>query len=362
MTKLKGNKGEWSEVYTLFYILKEGKIYGADAEVHRIDEMKFDVDGVVRNESGIELLYRRNDSDSIIEVVEDNEIIDFIRMSELIGTSEILLDAITGSEGSFSVDPVEEFMDRIGCHKLKAPSSDKTDITLVISDPRSGMNGIKLGFSIKSMMGGASTLLNAGKTTNFIYRLEGQITPETIDKINNREKGSKLSRLYSTLTDNGIELIFENMESETFCHNLTLIDSRLPEIISEMLKLYYLNDIHNIKDQIDILKDTNPLGYGGRNVPYYEYKIKKMLTAFALGMIPSKHSDGREKANGGYIIVREDGEVLCYNVYNRNEFEDYLLNNTRFETGSTGRHGFSRIYRGDDGEYYIKLNLQIRFL
>ena len=62
-----------------------------------------------------------------------------------------------------------------------------------------------------------------------------------------------------------------------------------------------------------------------------------------------------------YIIVREDGEVLCYHLFNRNEFETYLINNTKFETASTSRHEFGSIYK-DNGKYYIKLNLQVRFI
>lgn len=47
--------------------------------------------------------------------------------------------------------------------------------------------------------------------------------------------------------------------------------------------------------------------------------------------------------------------------YNRNDVEDYLYNNTRFERGSRSRHHFGSLYRGEDGKVYIKLNLQIRF-
>lgn len=46
---------------------------------------------------------------------------------------------------------------------------------------------------------------------------------------------------------------------------------------------------------------------------------------------------------------------------NRNDIEDYLYNNTRFERGSRSRHHFGSLYRGDDEKVYIKLNLQIRF-
>ncbi|MBE6786434.1 MAG: HpaII family restriction endonuclease, partial [Ruminococcaceae bacterium] len=39
----------------------------------------------------------------------------------------------------------------------------------------------------------------------------------------------------------------------------------------------------------------------------------------------------------------------------------YLVNNTKFETASTSRHQFGDIYK-ENGKYYIKLNLQVRFI
>ena len=77
-------------------------------------------------------------------------------------------------------------------------------------------------------------------------------------------------------------------------------------------------------------------------------------------MMPSKEWDGQDEANGGYVIVKEDGDVLAYHIYNRGAFETYLLNNTKLERGSTSRHGFASIYK-DNGKYFINLNLQIRF-
>jgi HpaII restriction endonuclease len=81
----------------------------------------------------------------------------------------------------------------------------------------------------------------------------------------------------------------------------------------------------------------------------------------ALGMTPGKEWDGFTKTHGGYIIVKEDGEIVCYHLYNRDEFQEYLYNNTRLETPSTSRHKFGSIYT-ENGSRYIKLNLQIRFL
>ena len=78
-------------------------------------------------------------------------------------------------------------------------------------------------------------------------------------------------------------------------------------------------------------------------------------------MTPASIWDGTYQATGGYIIVRKDGEVLCYHIYNHNEFQEYLYNNTRFETAISSRYEFGNIYT-QNGKNYIKLNLQIRFI
>ena len=78
-------------------------------------------------------------------------------------------------------------------------------------------------------------------------------------------------------------------------------------------------------------------------------------------MMPSNNWNGQDEANGGYIIVKESGEVLAYHLYNRNMFENYLLNNTKMDTPSTTKHNFGMIY-DDNGAHYINLNIQVRFL
>ena len=67
-----------------------------------------------------------------------------------------------------------------------------------------------------------------------------------------------------------------------------------------------------------------------------------------------------DESNGGYIIVKENGEVLAYHLYNRDTFERYLLDNTKLDTASTSRHKFGKIYVEGDKKF-INLNLQIRF-
>lgn len=141
-----------------------------------------------------------------------------------------------------------------------------------------------------------------------------------------------------------------------------MVDSQLPRIIAEMLKIFYLEGISDISKQVGILNERDPLEYGkNTGQPFYSYKVKKFLTSSAIGMNPGSVWDGMGQANGGYIVVREDGEVLCYHLYNRNDFEDYLLNNTKMDKASVSRYGFGSIEKDLYGKYTMKLNLQVRF-
>lgn len=106
----------------------------------------------------------------------------------------------------------------------------------------------------------------------------------------------------------------------------------------------------------------NPFGFEGKDVvAFYEHKMKVLLLDAALGMTPAKEWTGRYDANGGYLVVRKDGEIVCYHFYNRNDVEDYLYDNTRFERASRSRYNFGSVFRGQNGHIYIRLNLQVRF-
>jgi len=135
----------------------------------------------------------------------------------------------------------------------------------------------------------------------------------------------------------------------------------LPNILAEIIKIFFTTTLSTIKDLTDNINKTNPLNYDTKfKHNFYEYKIKRFLTDVALGMTPSKVWTGIYDATGGYLIVKENGDVLCYHIYNRNQFEDYLFANTKLETASSSRHEFGKIYEVD-GQFYFKLNLQIRF-
>ncbi|MEJ7610276.1 MAG: HpaII family restriction endonuclease, partial [Ferruginibacter sp.] len=255
----------------------------------------------------------------------------------------------------------EAFMTSINCKTLKAKATSKTDIRIVIHDQR--INQVaELGFSIKSQLGGDATLLNAGKTTNFIYQITGfKPTAKEIKSINDIDTKSKIKDRIEAIRKVGGILKFVTPQQDIFKNNLVLIDSLLPNIIAEITKSFFTSNLSSIKDLTDNINKLNPLNFDTQFAhTFYDYKVKRFLTDVALGMTPSKVWAGLYDATGGYLVVKENGDVLCYHIYNRNQFEDYLFTNTKLETASSTRHDFGKVYE-NNGQCYFKLNLQIRF-
>lgn len=355
---LTGNKGEWSEVYALFKLLGDGKVHAGDANLRKVG-IYYPIVSILREESS-KLEFMPNVDKNVVIMAEDKEL-GRLSMATFVEQSERLLaDIKAGNKSAFAIPNTEKFMHAIGCERLKAPSSDKSDITIVIHDLRTGMKPL-LGFSIKSQLGRASTLLNPGKTTNITYRIAGgSLSDGDIAKIN--AIADHLPR-FAAITCRGLRLEFVAIDNEKFRNNLLFLDTCLPRFIADCLVVDSLPDgSSDIVEAVEKVASANPFGYTGSNVPaFYEHKMKTLLLASALGMTPAQEWTGRYNANGGYLVVRTDGEIVCYHFYNVNDVEDYLYQNTRFDHPSRSRYDWGSLYRGNDGEVYIKLNLQIRF-
>jgi hypothetical protein len=166
---LTGNKGEWSEIYALFKLLGDKQLFAGDADLNKVEELFYPIIKIIRNESGGHFEYELNGDLVIISGGQEKLRIPVQKFKE---QSSKLLTKIKGEKGSFGIPEVEVFMASINCQSLKAKSTSKTDIRIVIHDQRINQKA-ELGFSIKSQVGNDSTILNAGKTTNFIYQILG---------------------------------------------------------------------------------------------------------------------------------------------------------------------------------------------
>ncbi len=355
---LTGNKGEWSEIYAFLKLLGDKFIYARDADLNINPELFYQIVKIIRFENDVRYEYVLAEDSVIITGGSKNRSIPLVKFQYF---ANLLLEYIRTSTGSFSVEEVDDFMDEICCRALKAKSGSKTDILIVIQDLLTRQEH-NLGFSIKSKLGEEATLLNAGQNTNFIFKLNNFNPDEQqIHDINTIEGYSKIKNRVEAVNNSGGTFQFIKPKDDNFKNNLVLIDSWLPRILAEVIFLFFTSKLNTLSELIANIAETNPLGYD-RNSPhkFYEYKIKRFLTDVALGMMPSKVWSGVYDATGGYLIVKKNGEILCYHIYNQNQFGDYLFSNTRLETASSTKHNFGKIYE-EESEFYFKLNLQIRF-
>lgn len=301
------------------------------------------------------------DPDKFIIYDKNNKKLATLNKSEVSSNLKEILNKIKEPiKGTFSIPIAEKLMNELFCHQIKA-SNKKADLFLELSDTNIVETSHYLGFSIKSRLGASPTLFNANKdATNFIYRIAQKRIDQ--EEINSIVGGHIIRKRLKKIEEKGAILEFSGMANENFEKNLRLIESKLPELIAEALKVFF-----NGKGNT-LIENTNTLESGKiletrfampKNA--YIHKLKNFLEAIALGMNASKEWDGEIKAHGGYIIVKQDGELVCYHLDNRDLFKEYLFNNTKFETPSTSRHKYGKVYE-EKGEQFIKLNLQLRYI
>lgn len=360
---MKGNKGEWSELYAFAYLMNAGKLYAADKDLNKIGTF-FPITKAIREEIPNTIIEYRL-SDDTVTIFKNGQNDKEVSKSEFDSAAKELLLNIPEGKRAFEIPSVETFFSSIYVNKIKAAAEEKQDITLQIHDIYTGIDPV-CGFSIKSYLGANPTLFNAGKNTNFRYTLigcndrimEDVNSTETPARTKNQEKIKKLLR-------NNCKFVMQrNSISARFIENLQFIDTMMPELLNYMVLYSYLFQLISVRDVVEKLKEENPLEY--TNTEMYVYKVKKFLAASALGLTPEKVWEGREDANGGYITVTKSGDVVCFYLYNRKEFEQYLFDYTYFERPSTSpdKYDYLHVIKSTENnkeKYEIDLCLQIRF-
>ena len=356
------NKGEWSEFYAFLKILDERKIFAADSNLEIIDGKFFLFHKIFREEKDqtAKIYDLSQTKTNVLITDEDGRTLKEFDTSTLKEKTLKIFERIKNEKSpAFNIPEAQELMKDLLCTKVKASNSKKADLIAVIYD-RISETMPMLGFSIKSMIGGASTLLNAGHTTNFIFEVKG--FQGNVEKANSIHSRMQIRDRIKFICNNGGDFSFTSTSNEQFGMNMKMIDTALPEFLAEMILNFFSNEHRTVATLTESLSENKRLTEKyGLSLSNYEYKIKNFLDAVALGMVPSKPWDGFSKAHGGYIVVKENGDLVCYHLYNRDEFRTYLFKNTKFDTPSSTRHGFGELYREGD-KLFFKLNLQIRFL
>ncbi len=189
------------------------------------------------------------------------------------------------------------------------------------------------GIAVKDLVKAESVSLQ------FIYRIEKSTLPGIEDEIKNGIHVSvKINDIIKWLKRDRTLLKFHRMSDRTYQLDLELLDSDLPEILSEFCKIYHTGEGSTIPEIVEILKSTNPCGYDqSLGHSFYEYKIKKFLSGSVL------------LADSRYSGIKQTSE-----------FTDYLFNNTKLTIPDGERQGYGLVFRERE-KFLINLNCLVNF-
>jgi type II restriction enzyme len=358
---MRGNKGEWSELYTFFQLLADGKLFSADENLKQTKSF-VEVVSVQRGDSGKKLNFKLSSGSSIniVDADSDKVVLSFPQ-TQAEEIARKLVNEITSKSGVS--EGLKKTIQKLSITQVAQKSQSKGDIDILIYDPVHGISSEQK-FSIKSFLGSDPTLFNANKTTNIKYRIKdasnGPITQDHLNEVNAVNTGHKYIKRIAKLTELGYTVAFDSYEDDTFKLNLQVIDSDLPEIIAHIVLDKYVSKVTRITDVINKIKTDNPMNYDlSQGHKFYEYRIVNFLVEAALGMTSKAVWSGKYDVVGGIIIVKPDAELLCYHLIDFNKFKHYLKNTSRLDNPSGSKMGYGSVFM-DGAKSFIKLNFQIK--
>jgi hypothetical protein len=355
------NKGEWSEPYLLLKLIADQKIHLGKENFEKVEGLFYRIIKIIHFEK---LKSTAFSFDGDIVIIDGTTSSFRIPVKKFIEISRLTLDKINtvkSKKGSFQIPELMTFLNSIDIEEVKSKSTNKNDITLQIEDPNTFITPT-LGFSVKSQLGKPATLVNASGATNFTYVLSKKLSLLQIEEVN---REINFADKFKVFDKHGVKFNFEKVDSEKFNINLQTIDYNFPKVISDILMMYYINDItseNTVEKFTKKITQKNEFNYNlNLNSEVYQMIIKRFLVEYALGMRASQIWKRDYQADGGYLIVRDDGEIICYHFYFVKNFENYLFQNTKLETPDKNRYHMAEVFE-EDGKQKIRLNLQIRFI
>ena len=161
----------------------------------------------------------------------------------------------------------------------------------------------------------------------------------------------------------GGKLKFTSTEGKFFLNGLQLIDTQLAKLLAEMVRNFYTTDLTTVAELTGELNRNNPFKVKDEIIEkgrLYEFKIRQFLYAAACRMKPTKTWRGNGYDHTHLFITR-NGELRSYDPREKEFFEKFLFHNTRFCISNEDKNKFGSIEK-ENGQWLIKLNLEIRFI
>ena len=341
------NRGEWSELYCILFLLIKPKLEIVDENMNKITSELFEIKKIIA-ETNFPLEYEVI-NDKIVVYAVKNKISSYTKKDIDKYRNELYKKIITktSTSGSFSIESVEEFLNGFSLGQvIKAKNISKEDIEVIAYDNNRKIYS-NLKYSIKSSLGKPATLLNSSNHTNFKYKVIG-MNDNLMKKINAIDTRTKLLDRLNMIHKNNCSIIYDSVVSENFLYNLKMIDSSMDKYIAN-------------KNNNKILKNIFINANNFADTQLAEKKLGDFLSAISFGFFPGTKWNGANIVNGGLLIVTDEGKVVVLDlVYYEKAVRKYLINNTQLDSPSSNRYHMLEIFK-DNNEYYFTLNLQVRY-
>lgn len=347
------NRGEWSELYAVLFLILEPKLKIVDEELNDITSDIFELKQVILT---VNKSFKYTISKNLVYVYLDEKEYSKLSLNEIKTAKNKLLKAVLNNNktnGAFKIPTIEKFINKFSSSIIvKAKSFQKEDINIIANDKRIKKN-VELKYSIKSSLGSPATLLNSSKHTNFRYIVKN-LTKNDIIKINKINGRTKLlDRIKEIEKRNGV-IKFDKVISESFEYNLKMIDDKMPLYLANTLINSYVNNTKDLKETFinsSTFKDKN----------FAIKKLSDLLLGICFSFVPSIKWNGKQQVNGGFIVIKKDGQVVILDlIYYKECVIKYLLNNSRLDSPSSTRFHMLELYE-ENNNIYFTLNLQIRY-
>jgi hypothetical protein len=222
----------------------------------------------------------------------------------------------------------------------------------------------------------SATLISASQNGSFfryrIVRSDGtnlmgndqQIVRDIADGIS--KSGTKRALVVQQLYANGFRLQFTEITKQELSISLARMDSFAPKIFAELLVEHYRSNLTVSLRELVIrvakgraIPELLALGRNDNEVIHsLLYKVRCILLHFASSATTDCVWDGKDKTEGGVLIVKKGESVVHLERCTRDTVGDYLVKNTCFEAPAF--HTFE-LQEEPDG-LYLDLPLLVRFI
>ncbi|MFM7390724.1 MAG: HpaII family restriction endonuclease [Vampirovibrionales bacterium] len=334
------NKGEWSELVIFISLLLHPQCHYGTPQLEALHEF---VTFLTLSHNTQPHYYQLGEQ-QVLLMTATGEVLKTIPREDLtnIATVEALEAQLRAGQRAFSMPALDRFKALLEIERFKGSNKSKHDFSASFNDAGTVFEGQGLG--MKSYIGQAPTLLNASSATNFVFRLnafDGSL--DAINALEGKQKiRDRLMQIYQTCTS----VEFVRCENSTHEANLRKVDSLLPEILAKLLLQYYQGQGAMLQDLI-----TNE---------QEQCRIQDYLKSILLGMFSTTPWDGTYSSHG-FVVLTKTGNRLLYHVVKDAVLKEFLWKHVKLDTPSSSRHRFGTVYKEADGQFYFKLNLQLRF-